>query len=99
MPTGVLLYLILLIALVLAILITHFLVKRIAKTFSNRYSSWVYLVVSIFPLKEFVGILSAGDFYIGNPYPWFWIFFWLYCIISFWRTRSQWQQSRNNITN
>jgi hypothetical protein len=97
MPGGLLLYVILLIALILAMIITHFLARRIEKTFSKRYSAWVYLLISIFPLKELIGLWRNGELEGGSPYLWFWIAFWLSCLAFFWRTRLQWIHAKDKV--
>ena len=68
MPDGLLLYAILLLALILALAITQFLARRIEKAFSKRNSAWVYLLISVFPLKELVELWTNGNLDLASPY-------------------------------
>jgi len=94
--TGLSLYSILLLGLLLVILITHFIVRIIEKAFSKKVGFWVYLLISIFPLKEIMHLWFDELIKLSNPFFWFWFSFWLSCVLLFWHSRSKWIKVKKN---
>jgi hypothetical protein len=82
------LVLILLAALLLAALVTFFIAQRVGKSIAVKYKRWIYLFISLLPLKELFESLSAEGIQLSNLYFWFWLLFWVFCLFMFWRLRN-----------
>ena len=75
------------IALLIAALVTFFIAQRVGKSISEKYKRWVYLIISLLPLKELFESISAEKIQLSNLFIWFWLLFWVYCLFMFWRLR------------
>jgi len=84
-----LLFLILVVALLLASFVTFFIAQRVGKSISEKYKRWIYLFVSLLPLMELIKIINSNESVLKSLFFWFWFLFWSYCLFMFWRLRNQ----------
>lgn len=84
-----LVFFVLMVALFLACLVTFFIARRIGKSMAEKYKRWIYLLVSLLPLKELLQIVAKQGVRPQDPFLWFWFLFWSYCVFMFWWLRSR----------
>ncbi|HDL18632.1 MAG TPA: hypothetical protein ENH29_06225 [Bacteroidetes bacterium] len=84
---------ILIVSFLLTVLVTYFIAQRIGKSLAPKYKRWLYLLVSLLPLKEVVEIVTRKGIKCSDRFLWFWLLFWLFCIFMFWFSKIK--QSEN----
>ena len=90
LQSSPLFYFALVLGLLLSMVITYFIARNIGKRFSERYQRWVYFVISLYPLSQFMELELSEGFTLKNLYLWFWFLYWLFCLTMFWGLRIRW---------
>jgi DMSO/TMAO reductase YedYZ heme-binding membrane subunit len=79
---------ILVVAFILASFITIFIANRIGRTISEKYKRWVYFLVSLLPLNEWIKMVNLKTASVKTIFFWFWFLFWIFCLYMCWKYRN-----------